>query len=133
MRFEISEQLVESIRETLPAGYDIEEAVAGILLAFASGKFIPLSDVAGIFELDTIYKKNSTQCGPVYDPITHEFKGVTVEGERPSESLFILSSELHDQLEKYQSIAVLKNPRKGGISLTEVVATFVKEARSHMA
>jgi hypothetical protein len=98
---------------------DVEQLVNDLLFLYVSDEFIRKSDVAGMFVLNKIFRKRVSVGVGVYDEITKEFKGVSVEGKEDTESIFIPDERLHDLLELNTVILVMKTPRTQGIRAEE--------------
>jgi hypothetical protein len=113
-----------SLVDMLDDREDAEAFVNSILISYLHGEFIRKSDVAGMVNLNKAYRKTSLHGEQLFDAVTHEFKGVTVEGEKPSESIFIPSQKLHDLVAENQVLLVLKSRRSKCISHVETDTVF---------
>jgi hypothetical protein len=98
---------------------DVEKFVNDLLFVFLNDGLIRKSDVAGMVVTHRIYRKSVMVGSAIYEEITKEFKGVSVEGRVDGHSLFIPDERLHDLLEKNLVLLVMKSPREQGIRVEE--------------
>lgn len=122
-----------SIAAQIEEREDVGEFVNSIVHAYLSGAFIRKSDVAGMVVVNKSYRRLSAQGTEVFDAMTHEFKGIAIEGSKASDSIFIPSEKLHDLIQENQIVLVLKSKRSKGIRLVEEDAVFTRIGRDSMA
>jgi hypothetical protein len=122
MNVELSEGNAEALAEREDAG----EFVNAILAAYLAGDFIRKSDVAGMVTVPKPYRRLAFEGSEIYDAVTQHFKGISIEGQSPSQALFIPSEKLHDLVQENQIILVLKSKRTRGIRNEEVDQMFTK-------
>lgn len=124
MKVDIHPEVFEALQEKTK---DVEKLINDILFIWSKDGFILRSDVAGMFVLDRVFRKNCNLGTGVYDEITKEFKGVAVTGRKESESLFIPDARLHDMIKENIVLLILKSPRTQGISLKDTSDVFITE------
>ena len=129
MNVKIKPQVLKAIKDR----DDLAEFVNSVLLTYADGGFIRKSEVAAVFTLNRVLRRNIDIASQEYDVISGVFKGVTVEGTNPSDSLFIPNPRLHDLLEENQMILVMKTPRKKKIPSEDSEKMLVKIAKKDMS
>jgi hypothetical protein len=110
---------------------DVEQFVNDLLFTYLHDGFIKKGDVVGMFVTDKLIRK-SVQVGTgVYDNITKEFSGVSVEGRVNTEALFIIDERLLEALEEHQVILVLNSPRDNGIRIEDSLDIHITDHEKH--
>lgn len=125
---ELHPSVLDALREKTD---DIEKFVNDLLFVYLNDGFLRKSDVVGMFVTKKIFRKNVMVGAGVYDEITKEFKGVSVEGNVDGQALFIPDDRLHEALLENMVLLVMKSPREQGIRLEDTKEVHITKRSPH--
>ena len=131
MRITMREDVAKAVRKKAKGSPG--QFVNDILSVYLKGGFISKSQIAGTVNAKKVIRKNIEIAQQEYDMISGVFKGITVDGEEPSDSLFIADANLFELLKNNTMVVVLKSPRKQDIEKEPSDRMFIRVAKQDMS
>ena len=131
MRITLKEDVAKAVRKR--AKGKPGQFVNDMLSMYLKGGFISKSQIAGTVNTRKVIRKNIEIAQQEYDMISGVFKGITVDGEEPSDSLFIADANLFELLKNNTMVVVLKSPRKQDIEKEPSDRMFIRVAKQDMS
>ena len=131
MRITLKEDVAKAVRKR--AKGKPGQFVNDMLSMYLKGGFISKSQIAGTVNTRKVIRKNIEIAQQEYDMISGVFKGITVDGEEPSDSLFIADANLFELLKNNTMVVVVKSPRKQDIEKEPSDRMFIRVAKQDMS